>query len=120
MSRVDIVENAGKKIVKADLSTLNVEEAVLVMQEATDVIKTLPRGSVLFLTDVKDVSYSKETVSGIKHFSMNNSPYIKATAVVGMDAIKQAILNTVRFLTLHEIKTFDSEDAAKDWLTQLQ
>jgi hypothetical protein len=51
---------------------------------------------------------------------LSNSPFIKATAVVGMDAVKQAILNTVRFLTLHEIKTFDSEQDAKDWLTHVK
>jgi hypothetical protein len=120
MSRVDIVEYAGKEIVKADLSSLGEGEAVKIMQEAVDVVITLPKNSVLFLIDVQDVSYSRETVVGIKHFSMTTSPYIKATAVIGMDGLKQAILNTVRFLTLHEIKTFDSEQDAKDWLTQLQ
>lgn len=120
MSRVDIVEYAGKEIVRADLSSAGVEEAVTVMQEATGVIKTKARKSVLFLTNVRDVSYSRETVSGIKDFSMSNNPYIKATAVIGVDAVKQAILSTVRFITLHEIKTFDTEEEAKDWLTQLQ
>jgi len=120
MSRVDIVEYKGKEIVKADLSSLSVDEAVAIMQEATGIIKTKPRNSVLFLTDVHGVSYSRETVSGIKQFSLTNSPFIKATAVVGMDTVKQAILSTVRFLTLHEIKTFASEQDAKDWLTQLQ
>jgi hypothetical protein len=89
------------------------------MLEATDVIKTKPRNSVLFLTDVHGVSYSKETVSGIKEFSISTSPFIKATAVVGMDTVKQAILSTVRFLTLHEIKTFDDEQEAKVWLSQI-
>ena len=88
MSRVDIVEHEGKEIVKADLSNLGVEEAVSVMQEATEVIKTKPRNSVLFLTDVHGVSYSRETVSGIKEFSISNSLFIKATAVVGMDVLK--------------------------------
>jgi hypothetical protein len=120
MSRVDIVEYEGKEIIKADLSSLSVDDAVSVMKEATELIKTKPRNSVLFITDVHGVSYSRETVSGIKEFSMANSPFIKATAVVGMDTVKQAILNTVRFLTLHEIKTFDSEQDAKDWLTQVK
>lgn len=120
MTRVEIVEFAGREIVKADLSSLSVEEAVAVMQEATNVIKTKPRNTVLFLTDVHGVSYSRETVAGIKEFSISNSPFIKATAVVGMDTVKQAILSTVRFLTLHEIKTFNDEQEAKDWLTHIQ
>jgi hypothetical protein len=120
MSRVDVVEYDGKEIVKADLSSAGVEEAVTVFQEASDVIKTKARKSVLFLADVADVSYTRETVSGIKNFSMSNNPYIKATAVVGMDAVKQAILSTVRFLSLHEIKSFDTEIEAKDWLAQLK
>jgi hypothetical protein len=120
MSRVDIVEFDGKEIVKADLSSAGVDEAVTVMQQATDVIKTKPRRSVLFLADVGEVSYTRETVSGIKDFSICNNPYIKATAVVGMDALKQAILSTLRFLSLHEIKTFDTEMEAKAWLAHVK
>jgi hypothetical protein len=120
MSRVDVLEYEGKEIIKADLSSLNVDDALSIMREATGIINTKLRNSVLFLIDVYAVSYSRETVSEIKQFSMTNSPFIKATAVIGMDAVKQAILNTVRFLSLHEIKIFDSEQDAKDWLTKVK
>lgn len=120
MSRVDVVEYGGKEIIKADLSSAGVNEAVSVMRSASEVIKTKPRKSVLFLADVSDVSYSRETVSGIKDFSISNNPYIKATAVVGIDGVKQAILSTLRFISLHEIKTFDTENEAKDWLSKVQ
>ena len=55
----------------------------------------------------------------MKDFAAKNSPYIKGSAVVGVEGIQMVLLQTVIFATRREIKVFSSLDAAKDWLVSL-
>ncbi len=116
MSRVGIIEHKGKKILEVDLSKCNPQETICVINEATGLIKTQPRNSVLLITDVTDAVQNKDSVAAIKDFVLSNVPYVRASAVVGVDESKQPVLATVRFLTLHEIKQAMNHEEARDYL----
>jgi len=119
VTRVFVEQYTSKEIVNVDVSGCNPEDCIQVLNEATRLIKEKPRNSVLILANVQDTHYTKETVLAVKNFAMSNTPYVKGSAVLGIDGAKQAILATVRFLTLHEIKSFDTREEAKDWLVSL-
>jgi hypothetical protein len=119
VSRVRISEHKGKNLIEVDLSECGPQEAIPYIREAMALIKMQTRNSVLLLTNVNDAEYDMEVVKAIKDYVISNSPYVKASAVVGIDGIKQAILATVRFLTLHEIKVHETVEEARDWLVSI-
>lgn len=118
MSRVSIVEYKGKSLIEVDISGCNPEAAISIIKDATALIKTHTRNSVLLLTNVTEAVQNKDSVTAIKDFAVSNVPYVRASVVIGVDESKQPVLATVRFLTLHEIKQAASLEEAREYLIQ--
>jgi hypothetical protein len=119
MPRVAMEDYNGKYLINVDLTSCIPEESIRYLREAIVLIKGQPRNSVLLLTNVSNTVYDMGIVPVVKDYVISNTPYIKASAVVGIDGVKKAIFSTLRFLTLHEINQFDSVQEAKDWLSQI-
>ncbi len=73
----------------------------------------------MVLTDVTEAHYDKEVADAMKEFVKNNTPYVKASAVVGADGVRLILLQTVIFLSRREIKAFPDRNSAMDWLTSV-
>lgn len=116
MERVLKCTRNGKTIVVLDLSNSQPEETMDALPAAHELISTFNQKSALVLTDVRNATYNKQVAEGIKGFVRDNTPYIRASAVVGAEGISQILLNTVVFLTRREIKAFDDREKAMDWL----
>ncbi len=119
MTRVEIVEHNGRNIIKVDISGCKADEANENLKEAISLVKSQPKNSVLLLTNVMDTAYDKAIFPVIKDYVVSNIPYIRGSAVVGIDGLKRAIFNTLRFLTMHEINQFETMEEALDWLSGL-
>jgi hypothetical protein len=119
MSFVGIVEHKGKNITVVDISGCKADESIPKIREGIELIKTQQKNSVLLLTNVSNTEYHKDVFPIIKDYVVSNIPYIKGSAVVGIDGVKKAIFNTLKFITIHEINQFETEEAARDWLTGL-
>jgi len=119
MSRVGVEDYNGKNLINVDLTECVPEESIRYLREAIVLIKSQPRNSVLLLTNVSNTVYDMSIIPVVKDYAVSNMPYIKASAVVGVDGFKKAIFSTLRFLTLHEINQFNSVQEAKDWLSQI-
>ncbi len=118
MSRMKTVDLAGKTFMEMDLSNCGPEVSIPTILEAMALIKSQPRNSVILLSNVTGTIQTKEVVDLLKDFAVSNTPYVKASAVLGIDAAKKPILTTIQFLTLHEIKPFESETEAREWLNK--
>lgn len=118
MSKVNAASLGGKTLVELDLSGCGPEESIPIIREAMSLIKTYPRNSVLLLTNVTDAVQTKEVINWIKDFVISNTPFVIASAVLGIDAEKKPVLATVQFLTLHEIRSFTDEIDARAWLNK--
>jgi len=71
------------------------------------------------MTDVTGATYNQEVANAIKSFVQDNTPHIKASAVVGADGVRLVLLNTVIFLTRRELKTFKTRQEAQEWLASV-
>jgi hypothetical protein len=111
-----MINYKGKSIVILDLSRCPPEETMKVLPVAQTLIMKFPSKSALVLTDVTDATYNKEVASAIKDFVIKYTPYIKASAVVGADGVRNVLLQTVIMVTRREMKSFDERDKAKEWL----
>jgi hypothetical protein len=87
-----------------------------VLPEAQQIISGMEQKSALILTDVTNAKYDKNVAEGIKNFVKNNSPYVKASAVVGVEGVQAILLQTAIFITRRDIKTFPNRNEAINWL----
>lgn len=118
-ARVQKLSQSGKTVVLVDLSSCQPEEALKqVLPTAKTMIAQSPPKSALILTDVSNSSYTKEVAEALKAWSKGNTPYVKASAVVGADGLRSILLGTVKILTGREIKACKSREEAMTWLVR--
>jgi len=116
MDRIKKITQNGKTIILVDLSNAKPEDVVTTIPLAYSTISTYAAKSALVLTNVTNATYNKDVAESIKNFVKNNTPYIRASAVVGAEGVRLILLNTVIFLTRREIKTFNTLPEALTWL----
>jgi hypothetical protein len=116
MSKVEVLTHKGKSIIYINLSKCAPEDSVAALNEARTIIAKQPPKSALVLTNVTEAIYNKDVASAIKDFVSSNTPFMKASAIVGADGVRQVLLSTVTFITRREIKQHQTIQEAKDWL----
>ncbi|HPD19186.1 MAG TPA: hypothetical protein PLF61_05940, partial [Candidatus Goldiibacteriota bacterium] len=95
MERMQILEHKGKKILYLDFSKANYEEAKEIMNDAQKIIFSSEPNSLLIIDNFTDAEVTPQATYKLKEFVMQNKPYIKASAVMGVGGIKRVLLNTI-------------------------
>ncbi len=116
MGRINFIEHKGKQILYEDFSNTKLDEYVAALDEAAAIIRAQPPHSVLALADINGITFNKEMLDRMKDFIATNTPYIKAVAVIGVQGLLSVALQTVARFAGREMHTFDSKEAAMDWL----
>ncbi len=116
MSRVQFITHKGKKILYFDLSSCKFAEISDVIAEAKRTVAGQQAASVLALTNVTDTELSKNSSTVIKDFTAHNKPFIKASAVIGVEGLRKVIYNAAMAFSGRQISAFNTLDQAKDWL----
>ncbi|MBN2103512.1 hypothetical protein JW835_05670 [bacterium] len=117
MERIQFIEHKGKKILLEDFSGMKPgDEFAEVLAEARKIIHSQSKSSVLALFDATDAMYDHDTLDQVKEFSASNTPYIKASAVVGITGLRKIALTAVSKLSGRDFKVFNSRREALDWL----
>jgi len=120
MAGVDFIEHKGRKIIYEDYSGCNSETIKPLLEKAAAIIRRQPPASVLALVNVENTKYNKEASAAMKEFVKENTPYIKCSAVVGMDGLKTVLLKgIIAFTGRKNLKVFDDIGKAKDYLAAL-
>jgi len=119
MNRVRTILHNGKNITVVDLSNGSEEEILATLKLAAGTISRQPPKSVRILTDVTNSNYTRPVSEAIKAFSASNTPYVHASAVVGIDGIRYVLLQAVIVLTKREIKAFPNQTAALNFLASV-
>lgn len=114
--RIKFIRHQGKDILVLDFSNSRTEEVLQVIEDATLLISTLPRQSVLTLTDVTNARFNEEVNEGLKEFTLHNKPYVKAGAVVGITGLKRIIFGAVMAFSQRKLESFDDREQAVQWL----
>ena len=86
-----------------------------IMHESAQYIHSQPPASVLSLSNVTGMRFTQEIKELFNTFIEGNKPYIKASAVFGLNGL-QLIFNGLLRVTNRHINSFSSEIEAKDWL----
>ena len=116
MKAFEIIPYKGKSIAMVDVSNTTTDQLLAALLDAQKKISRMPENSVLILTDGTNAAYNKDTGAAIKEFVAMNTPYIRASAVVGIEGMKAVLQTSVSMQNKREIAAFPTRGEAMDWL----
>lgn len=117
MERTRFIDHQGKQILLLDYSGIrDPEEAFREIETSKRVVAAQPRGSLRVMTLVREARYNAAVLQGMKELAAHNAPYVRASAVVGMSGLHRIAYQAVILFSKRNIKTFDHEAEALDWL----
>lgn len=116
MSRVTSISHKGQSILFVDYSNVGPADLDDILSQARPMIDASQPNSVRLLSDFTQVTYDKEATAKMKKFAQLNTPYIKASAIVGITGLKKVIYTGVVRATGRNIHLCKTLDEAKDWL----
>jgi len=109
----------GKTILCLDIADLRINdkpELNRLVEEAKKNIRQQPPKSVLIITNVKETKFDTEIANTIKEYARHNTPYIKASSLVGVSGWAKIILTAVKTITGRDFHLAETVDEAKEWL----
>ncbi len=106
----------GKQIGIVDFGYTTPAEAIAVMVEAQAQIRKMPPKSALILTDGTHAVYSRESAAALKDFAKGNTPYVKASAVVGVEGVLFILMHAVIKVTGRHYHLCKTRTEAMEWL----
>jgi len=115
--RTQNINFQGKNIFFMDFSGLKSENEIKnVIEESKSIIRCQAPGSAICLANIEQMHFNNQIKDLFLDFVKGNKPYMKASAIVGVSGLKQILFNGIMKVTGREVKSFDSENQAKEWL----
>lgn len=117
MRRARFIKHGTKMIFVCDLSGLGTADAHQVIMHGEDIIKRMPRHTVLAVAQLADVKHDEQLEGYLKQLIGQCDHHVLRGAVSGVtDAQLKTRLE--RFVTSigHHVGSFDSYDDALSWL----
>ncbi|WP_420126084.1 STAS/SEC14 domain-containing protein [Longimicrobium sp.] len=117
MERTRFIEHQGKRILLLDYSGVrDPAETLREIEHSRAVVAGQPPASLLVMTLVRDGRYNASVLQGMKDLAAHNAPFVKASAVVGMSGLHRIAYQAVILFSKRNIKVFEQESEALDWL----
>ncbi|MBN2107304.1 MAG: hypothetical protein JW832_07735 [Deltaproteobacteria bacterium] len=114
------INHKGKKVFCIDFSQSTVAEINATITQAKPLIAAEPPLSILCLVDTTGSKFDIEIAKALQAFSAHNKPYMKMTALVGVEGLQKVIYNGVLVFTKRtNIVLKSSPQEALDWLVSL-
>lgn len=121
MERVRFITFKGKKMLMEDFTKMTPgANFTRLLKKARSVIASEPAQSVLAIFDATDCSFNSETLAQVKEFTKANTPFIKQSAVVGMNGLLQVALSAVSKYSSRDFQTFNSIEEAMEFLAEIE
>jgi hypothetical protein len=115
--RIRFVDHKGKRILLEDFSNAKDEnELISWMWKAEEIVHAQPAKSVLVVVDMTNTRYGPNATNASKTAAKSNTPYIKASAMVGVSKLMEVIVQSLRMVTGRNLICFPTREAAYDWL----
>lgn len=116
MERVEFVTQDGLRYLYNNMSECQPEEAEACLHRSHELMCKEPEKTVYVLANVKGIRFNKQIVQTFKDVTKLNAPYVKTTAVYGLEGFSKLLVNTVAKFSSREMKAFDTLEAAQNWL----
>jgi len=121
MAGVYELNHKGKNILcldLADLTTQDKPEFHTHIESAKKKIQLQPQKSMLVITNVTNIRFDSEMATSIREYAAHNTPYVKASALVGVSGLQKIIVQAVKKFTGRDFYLADTMEEAKEWLVK--
>jgi hypothetical protein len=121
MAGVYEFNHMNKKILCLDIAGLqsrDKSEFQKHVEHAKEIIRKQPPKSLLVITNVINTGFNTEVAGIIKEYAQHNTPYVKASAVVGITGWSKIVLTAIKTLTGRDFYLADTVEEAKEWLVK--
>ena len=119
MAGVYEINHKGKKILCLDIAGLQSKDKLEFhehVEHAKEIIRKQPPKSILVITKVINTGFDAEVAGLIKEYAQHNTPYVKASAIVGIAGWAKIILTAVKTATGRDFHLSDTMEDAQEWL----
>ena len=116
--RIRWISHAGIKILLVDFSNCSAAEVEKVCRAVPEVVTTLPRNSVLILSDFTGASVDKEAIQAMKESAVFDKPHVKKSAWMGAEKFPPAFSEILRSFSRREFPVFTTREEALAWLAK--
>ena len=118
LERVQFITHKGVKILREDFSQLGPgQEYKDTLAQARGVISSQPQKSVRALAVANGGHYNSDMLNDFKSFVQDNTPYIRAVAVVGLNGMLSIFVSSLARFSGRDFHVCKDEAEALDWLT---
>ncbi len=109
-------EHKGQKILYVDYQGLSEDEGIKTLESQAALMKTLAE-KVLVLANYEDTSATAKFMERLKTLGRETiEPMTKKGALIGITGVKKILLNTYNLFTGGNLKAFQNEADALDYL----
>jgi hypothetical protein len=111
----------NKNILCLDIAGLQSKDKLefhKLVEHAKEIIRKQPPKSLLVITKVGDTGFDVEVAGLIKGYAQHNTPYVKASAVVGIAGWAKIILTAIKTATGRDFHLADTMEEAQEWLVK--
>jgi hypothetical protein len=115
------IHHKGKTIFCVDVAGLRVPnkaEFSELIAKAKMHIAQQPSKSLLILTNVSNTGFDTEIAAIMGEYAEHNTPFIKASALVGVSGVQKVVLAAIKALTGRDFYLADTVEEAQEWLVQ--
>jgi hypothetical protein len=116
--RIRWISHEGIKILLVDFSNCSAREVERVCRAVPDLVTTLPRKSVLILSDFTGASVDKEAIQAMKESAVFDKPHVRKSAWMGAENFPHAFSENLRSFSRREFPAFKTREEALAWLAK--
>jgi len=117
MERVRFITHKDKRVLLIDYSNLSDEsELVNMIEQREFLVDSQPRNSVLMVINVTGAKFSKEVLTRAKEANVYDLPYVRRSALVGVEDRQKAAVDAVSMFAKRQWEQFDTLAQALDWI----
>lgn len=116
---IETIVHKGKEIICVDLSNLSVGnkmQGIQTLRSASQKVAGNPPKSVLIITDVTNLSFDTEISNAFKQYAKDNTPYVKASSIVGLSGLQKVMFTAIKTFTGRDYYLAKDIEDAKNWL----
>ena len=118
MENARFTSEYGKEIFVLTFDYTAIQEAVPLIEECADQIRSRPENSVLTLTVVSKGKFNTELVDYLKSLTKDNAPYVRKAAVVGVEGLYRVVISAISIFSKRDFKLFDKKEDAIRYLME--
>ena len=117
MRKPEIIIYQGNEIIYLDFTGLKDKEEILKLEgDGSKMIRSHIPKSALTLTNLEGMHFNNDIKKYFEECVVANTPFVKASAVIGLSGLISIFYNGFVKLTRRDVKSFKSKDEALEYL----